>query len=1322
MAAISRLCRAVATCVAAIATVLNWSGPVHASDPGASAADSGPLLHTAPAFCKNLARQDVEDLRVKVIGGYVYARRTWEEGVWKFNPELNPLYLPGGFIVRGKISYGEVEGITPLRYQSDQKHIVKTPGGWRWEDSDGQWIDYGEAVDARAYPTAFGNRNGTIAALQYATPPGQWPGALKNKTRPSAVLDRLGHVVLTYEYSSLGDVTRVTDYAGRQVRYQDETAPPRTSVTDARGYEWTYTYVDSSSVLMTLNIGSRTDPEGRVTTYSYGYEGLLGEVKDEDGFGVGYGCEYNAVTSKMYLRRRFSGDRVVESTSDLKLGEILRYLNGRTVLQVRSDGPDRIYTDENGNETRLHVDAGHQVTGVTYPNGSSFLIDNDPSLGLPAGVTNLNGVVTRFEYDARGNVTLAIEAAGRPEERQTRLQYDEAGQLIESRQVVDGGSGDRVTRLTYDPYGNVATLTDAEGNVYAMAHDVMGNVTQLTDPRGKLWHYQYDPAGNLLQTIDPLGGQVRYEYNKVGNLVRVTDEAGAVTQYFYNRQDNVFKIIDARQNEWRYEYTEAALLKRTIDPEGHTREYGYDRDGRLTSVKDGSGNMTSIEYFAGRTTANPAKGRLVRITYPTFVREELFDVRDRLAVATEVETGGRRLMTRWEYDPLGNVTSLTMPDSRRSAYAYDGLNRLVQETRTDNQVVGYQWDRWGQSLRVTDPRQLTTTLAYDKLDQFVSELQPGGGLTHYAYDPAGNLQSIVDPRGQEVRFEYDDYGRRQTERMYTTAGGGTPSRSISYGYDPRGILTSYADGDTSGTFVPDAAGNIISVSTNFGPFSKAVQYAYYRNGLVKAYAAADGAPYGYTYDGNGQLQGLTIPSEGAITVNARRWLAPAQVTLPGGSTQQFEYSDRLLPARIASRDASGNVILDYQYTRDDADLIREIATEHGTYRYTYDDAYRLIAADHPVLGLESFTYDGVGNRLPGDPGLASQWTYGNDNELRTTDSAAYEYDAAGNLTRRTGPGGEMRFFYDEQSRLIRAEDGGGNVIGRYAHDPFGRRLWKEVGGTRTYFAYTGEGLAAEFDASGTPIRSYGYEPDTSWTTAPLFTRSNGAYAYYHNDHLGTPRKLTTSAGQVAWSAVYASFGAAQPQVETVANPLRFAGQYFDAETGLHQNFFRDYDPVVGRYVESDPLGLGAGLNRYAYADGNPVMLTDDQGLILFILPAAFLVMEAWGAINCGIDLYNLITRPCTTLPDVLWTTLGCGSTVLGVGAIAGGGLTRLANLERLLVGRWQDWRRAKFLLKHFEAQARPVPPRPPPKITAPPRPAVVRPHFQRGTKGWRGVR
>jgi RHS repeat-associated protein len=108
--------------------------------------------------------------------------------------------------------------------------------------------------------------------------------------------------------------------------------------------------------------------------------------------------------------------------------------------------------------------------------------------------------------------------------------------------------------------------------------------------------------------------------------------------------------------------------------------------------------------------------------------------------------------------------------------------------------------------------------------------------------------------------------------------------------------------------------------------------------------------------------------------------------------------------------------------------------------------------------------------------------------------------------------------------------------------------------------------------------------------------------FVHNDHLGTPVAMTDTAGQVVWRATKKPFGTTTVDEDPDGDGqpltlnLRFPGQYFDAETGMHYNWHRDYEPGIGRYVEADPIGLNGGLNIYIYVHGNPFRFSDPLGL------------------------------------------------------------------------------------------------------------------------------
>ncbi|MFC1885395.1 RHS repeat domain-containing protein [Thermodesulfobacteriota bacterium] len=279
------------------------------------------------------------------------------------------------------------------------------------------------------------------------------------------------------------------------------------------------------------------------------------------------------------------------------------------------------------------------------------------------------------------------------------------------------------------------------------------------------------------------------------------------------------------------------------------------------------------------------------------------------------------------------------------------------------------------------------------------------------------------------------------------------------------------------------------------------------------------------------------------------------------------------------------------------DNITAKASEHGDYQFTYDDLYRLMTADNPILNDEAFTYDQVGNRLTAS-GVTDEWSYNDNNELQGYDDVSYEYDENGSITQKTDNGVVTKFFYNVEGRLERVEDGSSNVLAEYYYDPFGRRLWKEVSGTTTFFQYADEGLVAEYDGTGTEIKAYGYKPGSTWNTDPLFMKQGTEYYFYHNDHLGTSQKMTAVNGAVVWGAQYEAFGKASVDGgSTVVNNLRFPGQYFDDETGLHFNWNRYYDPVSGRYFRVDPIGFEGGLNGFSYTSNNPASRVDPSGLI-----------------------------------------------------------------------------------------------------------------------------
>ena len=665
---------------------------------------------------------------------------------------------------------------------------------------------------------------------------------------------------------------------------------------------------------------------------------------------------------------------------------------------------------------------------------------------------------------------------------------------------------------------------------------------------------------------------------------------------------------DAAGQSYAYEYNDDGQLVRQTDPSGKSQRYEYDEQGRLHKSIDGSGNAIVREYSAvpssgSSSSCSSCSGglfsssesdsmeRLTRISYPTFTKEFRYDSDGRVSDEVYSFTGGQSITTSYNYDAFGRVQSISGPGGSVS-YAYDAMGQKIAVSDPSG-TTSFAYDDWGNLQSLTDAAGQMTRFDYDNAGKLLHEIRPLNQQTSFDYDPQGRLDTITDAKLQVTDYGYDDQSRLETIAY-------ADGRSVTLSYDADGNLAGYDDGVTSATYEYDALGRKTKETVDYGSFSKSFSYSYAANGLKSSFTAPDGTVYEYSYGDNNELREISIPNLGAISFADYQWTRPARIVYPGGSTREMDYDGLMRLTQLTSTTAGGNVLLDYSYEYDNSGNIMSKNTEHGEYSYGYDSASRLTGAEHPILDDESYAYDEVGNRTSAS-NAEGEIAHNANNELERYGELEYEYDDNGNMTEVILSGQVVFVYhYNDDNRLVKVEGGNNNTIAEYYYDPFGRRLWKDANQTRTYFFYSDEGLVAEFDVSGSEVRSYGYQPDSTWSTDPLWMRYNNAYYFYQNDHLGTPQKLTAQNGMLVWSATYSTFGEASVDIETVKNNLRFPGQYYDAETGLHYNGNRYYDPRVGRYMSVDPIGfVGGDNNLYAYANSNPLNQFDHLGMASF---------------------------------------------------------------------------------------------------------------------------
>ncbi|ELY2909884.1 RHS domain-containing protein [Cronobacter dublinensis] len=224
------------------------------------------------------------------------------------------------------------------------------------------------------------------------------------------------------------------------------------------------------------------------------------------------------------------------------------------------------------------------------------------------------------------------------------------------------------------------------------------------------------------------------------------------------------------------------------------------------------------------------------------------------------------------------------------------------------------------------------------------------------------------------------------------------------------------------------------------------------------------------------------------------------------------------------------------------------------------------------------------------------------------------YDAWGNLTRRRSGLHEQHYTYDAENRLVAARGTGPEGIfdAHYRYDALGRRTRKTVtisrGTTDTRFLWQGYRLLQEQHENG-QCSTWIYDPNETWSPLArvdhLREDKAGEIYWFSTDLNGAPLEVTDVEGKLRWSGQYGSFGEVRHQTDgftrlaistaMLHQPLRYAGQYADSETGLHYNLFRYYDPQNGRFVVQDPIGLAGGINLYQYAP-NTLLWVDPLGL------------------------------------------------------------------------------------------------------------------------------
>lgn len=1018
--------------------------------------------------------------------------------------------------------------------------------------------------------------------------------------------------LVRYGYSPDGDLLTVHDRAGRLVR---EFAWQRRLMVAHRhlgGPRHAYRY-------------ESLEPGARVVEH----------LNEE---GLGYRFEYEVTPTGRQTR-------VVDS---LQRTELYRFEGeaglARLVEHVRADGSRLAYAydaagrlvesvDALGAATRLRYDGQGRPLGSQAPDGTQSLLEHDEASGLLVRVVDAAGRATRMEHDEWGRLVRIVRPDGHVERREYPSPETAVLTCEYPSLLVDAKGG--VTRLAWNAAGQLVRRTDCSGRSTEMQYGARGLPLCRTDALGQATRYEHDAAGLLSAVHHADGSITRYRHDGAGRVVRIALRDEGTDQDIGFDHDLWGRVTRRWQRglEQRFEYDEAGRLVRLTNENGAASRFAWDAMDRLVEEEGFDGRRQAFRYdAAGRLVeASDGTGReLLRTGYAWDALGRLAEIR----VPATAHSPARVECLQW--NAAGQLVA-----TRSHLREGDAAGPLLAEALIERDAAGHLV---GETQRVYElaPSMpgvpAASSLAFEHtlshtLDPLgnreASLLQEVGRLDYLMYG-AGHLHGLLHEGRAILDIERDALHREIRRRLLPPSGEAV--LEVRRGWDALGRVQSMA---MSGLRPHDATG-AGAPAPLVGQLAQR-HYAYDETGRLAA-VRSPGGDLLLRHDAAGRLvgaAGMAGPSD-----TERRWrFDPAGNRLPS-------LDDALLQSELA-RDGDGWAAEVRGRWRDqDFDLLeREEAAPAarslaGIVRW-HDN--RVGHGDDAVFG-----YDGHGNRVESlwrdGRRLALRYDGANrlvESQLTQADgsvlSSRHLHDVHGRRLAKTVreqvPGQaarESRTFYGwDGDRLVHVEhwnpererqvlhtvyepggfvplvrfgiDGGGAPVGlaalaaqaldartqqalREAFDGLPREMRERMDAQARQLARDGLPASARaLEAVGMP------EADDA---RPVEVR------HYHCDHLGTPQALTDEEGRLAWMGRCDPWGRLLQEFDPhgIGQPIRLPGQQHDAETGLHYNRHRHYDPDIGSYVNQDPIGLSGGVAPFGYARQNPVQFSDPMGL------------------------------------------------------------------------------------------------------------------------------
>ncbi|EJS1737251.1 DUF6531 domain-containing protein [Escherichia albertii] len=1047
----------------------------------------------------------------------------------------------------------------------------------------------------------------------------------------TGLVDRFGRTLTFHREAAgelTGEITSVTDGAGRQFRLvlttqaqRAENARQQAIAAGTKGPDIPdslpdYTEYGRDNGIRLSAVWLTHDPEypenlpgAPLASYTWTPRGELAAVYDRSGTQMRHFTYDDKCRGRMVAHRyagrpemRYGYDdtgRVTEQFNPAGLSYTYQYekncititdsLNRREVLHTEGEGGlKRVVKKElaDGSITRSKFDYMGRLQAQTDAAGRKTEYSPNVVTGLVTRITTPDGRKSEFYYNNQNQLTSASGSDG----LEIRRKYDEYGRLTQET----ARNGD-VSRYSYDnPHSELPSVTE----------DATGSRKQM------MW----SRYGQLLTFTDCSGYETHYEYDCFGQMTAVHHEEGASLYRNYDNRGQLISVKDTQGRETRYEYNAAGDLTVIVTPDGNRSETQYDAWGKAISTTQG-GLTRSMEYDAA--------GRVITLTNENRSHSDFsYDTLDRLVQ----QRGFDGRTQRYRYDLTGKLTQ-SEDEGLITLWHYDESDRITHRTVNSEPAEQWQYNDHGwlkEISHISEGHRVAVHYGYDRKGRLTGERQtvhnPETGELLWQHE----TKHAYNEQGQANRFQADSlppvewltYGSGYLAGMKL---GDTPLVEYTRDKLHRETVRSFGNNayELTSTYTP--AGQLQSQHLNSLVYDR--DYDWNDNGeLVRISGPRQTREYGYS--ATGRLESVRTTAAN-LDIRIPYATDPAGNRLPDPEL----HPDSTLTAWPDNRITEDAHYL-YRYDRYGrltektdripAGVIR--TDDERTHYYHYDSQHRLVfytRIQHEEALVESrYFYDPLGRRtgkqvwrrerdLTGWMSLSRKpevtW-YGWDGDRLTTIQTdttriqtVYQPGSFIPLIRIETENGVLdktpRRSLAEKLQLEGSEDGHGVVfpaelvrrLDRLEGEIRADRVSDE---SRTWLAQCGlavEQLAKQVEPEYTPERRL---------------------HLYHCDHRGLPLALISNEGATEWRGEYDEWGNQlnEENLQQLYQPYRLPGQQYDDESGLCYNRNRYYDPLQGRYITQDPIGLDGGLNPYPYSL-NPIEYIDPLGLEQLLLPS-----------------------------------------------------------------------------------------------------------------------